>query len=162
MENAHPIFVHFPVALLTSALVLETVGLIFRRKSWRRVALWNLALGTAAAALAVLTGRAAAATAKHSFEVHQVMTQHERLGYLVLSLAVTTFGWAVATRDRRPRDRCQAPFWRGAWHQVLGWGLLVATCLALAYGAHLGGRLVYEYGVGGSFGRAVGGIEVVD
>jgi hypothetical protein len=31
---------------------------------------------------------------------------------------------------------------------------MIAMVGTLSYGAHLGGRLVYEFGVGGSFGTA--------
>lgn len=132
-----------------TAFALETVGVVARREACRRAAWWNLALGAAAVVVAVLTGRAAAATAKHSYEIHQVMTQHERLGYVVLCLAGTAVSWRLATRgSARPRDR---------W---IGWGVLAALVATLATGAHLGGRLVYEYGVGGVYGRSTG-IEVV-
>jgi hypothetical protein len=32
--------------------------------------------------------------------------------------------------------------------------LMAAMAGTLGYGAHLGGRLVYEFGVGGEFGRS--------
>jgi len=132
-----------------TAFALETVGLVFRREAWRRAAWWNLTLGTAVAGVAVLTGRAAAATAKHSYEIYQVMEQHEHLGYAVLGLAGAAVSWRLATRaSGRPRDR---------W---IGWGLLAALVVTLTAGAHLGGRLVYEYGVGGVYGRTAGGIQV--
>lgn len=150
MEHLHPMVVHFPLALLVTAWALDTIGLIWRREAFRRAAWWNLALGAAGAAAAALTGRAAAATAKHSHEIHQVMTQHERLGYVVICLAGAVVSWRLATRSSsRRRDR---------W---IGWALMGLLVGALAAGAHLGGRLVYEYGVGGSYGRASGGIEVV-
>lgn len=149
MENAHPLVVHFPIALLVTALALETVGLILRREACRRAAWWNLVLGALGAAAAALTGRAAAAAAKHSFEIHEVMTQHERLGYLVLGLAGAAVSWRFATRASSRR--------RDPW---IGWALMVVLVGALAAGAHLGGRLVYEYGVGGVYGRSTG-IEIV-
>ncbi len=148
MENFHPLTVHFPIALLMAALLIETLALAFKKSTWHRIALWNLALGTLGAAVAVLTGRQAAATAKHSFEIHQIMILHERLGYAVLALAVVTVGWRLLKRDALSR--------RGRW---VTWGLLGLACGILAFSAHLGGRMVYEFGVGGSYGRS-GGIVV--
>ncbi len=150
MENFHPLTVHFPIALLLAALLVETLALILKKSAWHRVSLWNLALGTLGAAVAVLTGRQAAATAKHSFEIHQIMSLHERLGYVVLALAVAIVGWRLLKRDALSR--------RGQW---MTWGLLGLACGILAFNAHLGGRMVYEFGVGGSYGRS-GGIEVID
>ena len=56
MENAHPLVVHFPIALFVTAFALETIGLIFRWESARRVAWWNLAAGSLGAVGAGLTG----------------------------------------------------------------------------------------------------------
>ncbi len=150
MENFHPLTVHFPIALLLAALLVETLALGFKKPHWHRIALWNLVLGTLGAAVAVLTGRQAAATAKHSFEIHQIMVLHERLGYVVLGMAVLVIGWRLWVRDRLSvRSRRMA------------WALLGIACGIMAFSAHLGGRMVYEFGVGGSYGRS-GGIEVID
>jgi uncharacterized membrane protein len=146
MENIHPLTVHFPVALLMSALLVETLALLLRRPEWSRVSLWCLGLGALGAVVAVLTGRQAMATAKHSFEIHQIMLLHERIGYIVLAGYILVLGWRFLARGSRGR-------------QWVGWGLLAALCGTMAYGAHLGGRLVYEFGVGGSYGRG-SGIEV--
>ena len=147
MENFHPIFTHFPIALLTAALLVETLALLLRRPEWSRVSLWCLGLGVLGAAGAVLTGRLAEETAKHSFEIHEVIELHEKIGYAVLAGSVLLLGWRFLARGSRGR-------------QWAGWFLLAVLCGAMAFGAHLGGRLVYEFGVGGSFGRS-GGIEVV-
>ncbi len=151
MENLHPLVIHFPIALLVTALALELAGLLWRSDGLRRAALWNQGLGTVGVLAAVITGRLAEAGAKHSLEIFQVMSRHEQVGYMVGWLAVAALGWRLATTRRRavPRD------------QWIGWGALALLCGVLAFGAHLGGRLVYEYGVGGAYGRAHSGIEVV-
>lgn len=84
MESVHPLAVHFPIALLMAALFLDGVALVFKRPGLHRVALWNLGLGTLGAAVAVLTGLQAAKIAKHSFEIHQVMELHRKLGIATL------------------------------------------------------------------------------
>lgn len=142
MESLHPLIVHFPIALLLSALACDILALVLRREALHRVGLWNLALGTLGAGAAVWTGLQAEEVAKHSFEIFQVMDRHERLGQITLGLAVVTLGWRLWRRDRF------------ALPARLGVLLLMTLMAAsLAYGAHLGGRLVYEFGVGGSFGR---------
>ncbi|MBI3616498.1 MAG: DUF2231 domain-containing protein [Candidatus Omnitrophica bacterium] len=148
METIHPITVHFPVALLITAFFVETLALLAGKPNWHRVALWTLTLGALAAAAAVWTGRQAMAAAKHSFEIYQVMELHENLGYVVLSLAVLVAGWRLWARDRLSV--------KSRW---IAWALLGSACGIMAFSAHLGGRLVYEFGVGGVYGRS-GGIEV--
>jgi len=122
--------------------------LIFRRPAWHAVVLWNLALGAAGTVAAVLSGRMAEENAKHSFEIEQVLSLHEKIGYGVMALALT-----LAAVHLWRRGRWTA---RSRW---VAWVLLAVTCGAMAFGAHLGGRLVYELGVGGSYGRQ-GGIVV--
>jgi uncharacterized membrane protein len=141
--------VHFPIALAACAFLVETLALLFKKPAWHRAALWNLALGAAGAALAVITGRLAGAAAKHSFEIHKLMEFHERLGYAAAVLLFFVAGWRLAKKDLlTPRSR------------RLAWAFLGLAVGIIAFGAHLGGRMVYEFGVGGSYGRGAG-IEVI-
>jgi len=134
--------VHFPLALLLTAVGLDAAAAIFRRPAWHHVALWNLALGTLAAGLAVFTGLRAEGVAKHSFEIWQVMQLHKRLGISTLILGLMATSWRLAHRDRlTPRARMV----------TLILGLMMAA--TLTWGADLGGRLVYGFGVGGTFGQ---------
>ena len=141
MESVHPLLVHFPIALLLTAVALDGLALLLKRDGLHRIALWNLSLGTVGAAVAVLTGLQAEDIAKHSFEIWQVMELHERLGITTLVLGLMTTSWRLRYRDRlTPRSR------------TLTFLTMLAMTGTLAYGAHLGGRLVYEFGVGGPFG----------
>ncbi len=149
MESLHPMTVHFPIALLLAALLIEALALIFKHPDLHRTSLWVLGLGAMGAIAAVVTGRMAEGVAKHSLEIHQVMHLHERLGYVVLGLAIVVTGWRLLKKDRLTlRTR------------RIAWALLVVACGIMAFSAHLGGRLVYEFGVGGSYGRS-SGIQVV-
>ena len=143
MESAHPLVVHFPIALLLTAVLLDLLALALKRPAWHRVALWNLGLGTLGAGIAVWSGLRAAEVAKHTFEIHQVMELHQKLGIATLIIGSLVAAWRLWTRDRLgPRSRAAATL------------LMAAMAGTLAYGAHLGGRLVYEFGVGGAFGAA--------
>ncbi len=151
MESVHPLVVHFPIALLLTALFLDGLALALRRPAIHRVALWNLCLGTLGAAVAVLTGLQAAQIAKHSFAIHQVMELHRKLGIATLVLGVLIVGWRLFRRDRlTTRDR------------LLTFVIMLVMAGTLAFGAHLGGRMVYEFGVGGVYGRSAAGIEVIE
>jgi len=143
MESAHPLVVHFPIALLSAAVLLDLLALALKRPAWHRVALWNLCLGTVGAAAAVLTGLRAAEVAKHTFAIHQVMELHQKLGITTLIIGSVVAVWRLAARDRL-----------GPPSRTLSMLLMAAMVGTLASGAHLGGRLVYEFGVGGAFGGA--------
>ncbi len=133
----HPMVVHFPIALLVVALLIETLALILPRAGWHRVALWNLVLGTWGALLAVITGGIAAAGARPVLEESRnVLEMHGTIGTLAFALAAAVNGWHLAAGQQMSR--------RSRW---IAWGFLVLTCGVLAYAAHLGARLVYEYGL---------------
>ena len=141
MESLHPLVVHFPIALLLTAVGLDLAAVGLRRPGWHRVGLWNLSLGTVGAATAVLTGLRAEDVAKHSFEIWQVIQIHKRLGISTLILGIMVVTVRLLKRDQlSPRAR------------VATLVAMVAMAATLSLGGYLGGRLVYEFGVGGSFG----------
>ena len=142
MESAHPMVVHFPIALLLTAVLIDLGAILLKRPAWHAVGLWNLCLGTLGAGVAVWTGLRAAEVAKHTFEIHQVMERHEMCGIATLTCGSLIMLWRLWTRDRLKN--------RARMLTMLAMFLMAST---LAYGAHLGGRLVYEFGVGGAFGK---------
>ena len=144
MQNIHPLFVHFPIALLLTAWALTVLGLALRRENLHRVATWNLALGALGAVAAVVTGlRAEDGALPHNFEIHEIMETHERFGISVACGAVALLVWRALRRQAWPARRAE---------QVGQTALLTLVVGLLTYGAYLGGRLAYEYGVGTNLG----------
>lgn len=141
MESAHPLLVHFPIALLMTALLLDGLAVVLKRSGLHRVALCNLSLGTLGSVAAVWTGYRAAEIGRHSFEIHQVMELHRKLGIATLVIGILVVAWRLWKRDQI-----------GAKSRALMLAVMLAMMGTLGYGAHLGGRLVYEFGVGGRFG----------
>lgn len=140
MESAHPLVVHFPIALLLTSVGVDLAALGLRRPNLHRIALWNLSLGVVGAGAAVLTGLQAEDVAKHSFEIWQVIELHKRLGFSTLILGAMSAAWRLARRDQLTTRARAATLL-----------LALAMTATLTWGAYLGGRLVYEFGVGGSF-----------
>lgn len=143
MESFHPLVVHFPIALLLTALGIDLAAIVSRRPALHRIALWNLGLGTLGAGAAVLSGLKAEGIAKHSFEIWRVMERHQQLGIATAILSLLVLGWRLVTRDQLTRSARLAML-----------AAMLAMGITLSVGAHLGGRLVYEFGVGGSFGAS--------
>lgn len=149
-EGMHPLVVHFPIALLLFAAVFVVLGIIVPKRGWwfSVSALILLIGGTAGAFVAVSTGEAARDVVEDGAdEMFQVLQQHEdileqaRNVFVALTIiyAAIVFLPVVA----RPLQ---------SWKFTLPANLvflaaLMGANMLLASGAHLGGRLVHEFGV---------------
>lgn len=140
IPNWHPVAVHFTIALLFTASPLFVFGVLARHHPLGRtatvVARWNLALGIAAAMVALATGWQAYNTVAHDSPSHANMTVHLR--WAIGSAAVFAAAGAVAWFDRMRAS--------GAGSILLA--LIVVGSGALAVTGWLGGENVYRYGLG--------------
>lgn len=136
MGNLHPLFVHFPLVLLLAFFVLDLVGSLAHKDSWRNVAGWLLYVGTATIAVAVATGLYAAATVPHDDSVHDIMEHHEQFGFGVLALGGALCIWRWFGQR----------FLQGGIN-VLYLGTATIMVICMTFGADLGGLMVYHYGV---------------
>lgn len=139
MPTWHPIAVHFAIALLPSGCALDLVALALRRSAWHRVAYGLLLAGTAAAALSVLTGNAAAGPFRAAGEVAGLIERHEDLGTLSLLI------FLVVALGRMPLELQQR--YRG-WSMRLWIAVSLGGNVALWLTGGRGGELVFVYGVG--------------
>jgi uncharacterized membrane protein len=98
----HPRFVHFPIALLSTYILLETVGVIFKKDFFSKAAHLILFLGVLGALAAVLTGNMAEQAAEKLFDEKDViipfgeMSEHEdwatiTVWYFAAVLVIRTF-----------------------------------------------------------------------
>jgi uncharacterized membrane protein len=137
MQNFHPLLVHFPIALLLLAALLELLRLVTRRPHFAPAAGWFLYLGALAAVFAAGSGWLAEQTVAPVAAAHEELEKHEKFGYVTLGVAAALVFWRVATGRRGgPRPR---------WLYTL---TLLALAGLVALTAHEGGELVYQHGVG--------------
>jgi uncharacterized membrane protein len=136
----HPMVVHFPLALVTTATLCLLSARLWRRESraatLATVGTWNLCLGALAAVLALATGLAAVVGLQVGEAAHRAISVHLKWAVastLVLVLLSVWRGAGVAPDSR--------PSW---FFMVL---LLVASAALLVTGYH-GGQNVYRYGIG--------------
>ena len=141
MKNPHPLFIHFPLALLMLAFLFQVVSVVGRRQRLQATVHLLLYLGTAGALLAVGTGWLAEEQVEglpgFTPAVDDVLETHATLMFLSTGLAVFLSFLTLLLRGRMNR----------AWQAVLCLGLLVLVSLA-GLGADRGGQLVYQFGVG--------------
>ncbi len=136
MENIHPLFVHFPIALLSVFFLIDITASFLQKPDWRHTASWFLYLGTVFAGLTVLAGLHAASTVPHGEDVHEIMETHEHLGITIFLLATGLSVWRLSAK--------------GVLHgaaNVLYMIFAGLLCLLLVFAADFGGLMVYKYGV---------------
>lgn len=155
--NAHALIVHLPIGLLVAAFAAELVALLRRRpEPVATVSTALYAAGWLTLAAAYLTGRAAAPEVYTPGLAVPVVDRHWTLAlWCLLYFGALTAGrlWVLGISGR-PRaggtgeTPAGAVATRGrAAHLAFGAAGL-AGLLLLAATAELGGRLVYQYGVG--------------
>jgi len=140
--NAHPLIIHFPLALLCAAVAVDLTAWTLRRhQALRQTATVLYVLGTLGAVVAYVTGRAAAASVWLPGMAHEVVGEHWtwawRAVWFFAALAVARL---VLLRPSRgvPSHVLLAVLTVAGF---VGLGLLIET-------GDRGGRLVYLHGVG--------------
>ena len=133
MQNLHPLFVHFPIALWVAALVFESVALLRTSEEWHRSAARLLYLGTLFGLAAAATGWIAQKSMPPSGAAHDVMELHETL----MLFAVSAAGWLSIIAYLRPRLSSAQQKWFLA-------GLIVLVLLTV-FGSDRGAELVFRY-----------------
>jgi uncharacterized membrane protein len=138
VPNVHMIAVHFPIALLPAALLLDVLGRLTGSRDLHGAARWTLWLGTIAAAVAVWTGYSG------SDDVHryvtdaaeELMEDHEHLQLGTLGAALGLSLWRLVARGPFPE--------RGGVIYLL---LAAAMTANLVVASDLGGQMVFLHGV---------------
>jgi uncharacterized membrane protein len=144
MLNYHPLFVHFPIALWVAALLFEALAQARGKDELHRAAKWLLYLGTLAGLAAVGTGLLAEESVPEAGPARDVMETHELLMQITTSLAIGLCVFAFFLRSLA-----------AAWARKVFLAGLVVLALLLTVGADRGTQLVYQYGVGVDWSKAV-------
>ena len=135
--NAHPMFVHFPVAFWIAAFGFCLWGVVRESEavwvSGRRL----LYLGTVSALGALVTGMLAADAMGHDSPGHGMVHVHRNLMIGTTLLAALACAFAHAAQD---------PAAGGKRRAVLA--ALFAVVVVMTLGADRGAEMVYRYGIG--------------
>lgn len=132
--NIHPMFVHFPVALLPAAFLLFGLGIALNKQQLNAAGRACLYLGAAGAMAALVTGLRAEDTVVHNETIHRLMEPHETLAWIVLGLSSVLSAWSFYQSEHRPK---------AAWAFL---ALLGLANLAVMQVADIGARMVYLEG----------------
>ena len=138
----HPAIVHFPIALITTALILH--GIQLWKPNWlgRVVGLWLMGLATIFSIAAVLSGKKEAAKASeigYPTETLILIERHETIGNIVVWGSILFFiGWIYLFLKYKNDIRLDR----------LALAFLLLLFMIVTLSAYTGGQLVYIHGVG--------------
>ena len=133
----HPATVHFPIALTFTAGACYLYALIRNSSQAGTFGFLLHAIGVGGMIAAVLTGRQAESQLVHTPSIQELVEPHESIAYLSLWLFAMMLIWQYLRRSRYQKIE-QVLF------TLVFWILLGV----MGYGAHLGGKMVYEEGAG--------------
>jgi len=139
VQNPHPLLVHFPIAFLVAFAGGALLSLVLPHPGIERFARTCLFVGTAAAAVVVVSGFLAEQSVARVAAAAEPIAEHRLFGYGTLITAAALTALAVIA----PRHPARA----GALKMIQGAGAVVVLAL-LFLTAHEGGELVHEFGVG--------------
>jgi uncharacterized membrane protein len=141
MQDFHPIFVHFPVALIPISMLLGLWSLIQRRnRGLRHAYRFCLLVCIVFALVAVLTGHEAADKAQRVVP-HDLLETHEELGTTTFWLVLVA--GIIELLSAWPR--------LSAWTtpiQALSFVVVVTSVITVALAGHRGAQMVYRYKAG--------------
>jgi len=137
LPRLHAAINDLPPALLPLSVLFDLLGIAFKRESLKAAAFWTLVFGVLGTGAAIVTGLLAEDAVQHSEQAHEIMETHETLAFVVLAIFGLLAVWRIVRRGVW-RDREQ-PFALAAG--VIGIAVLV-------YAASLGGKLVFDHGLG--------------
>lgn len=133
----HPRFVHFPIALCIVGAAFVAFGVLRGEERWRSYGQITLVLGWLGILVAVVTGLIDQTNAPDDAAVVNLINQHITAGIaLVIAVGLAIY-WPVRSKK--------------LWQTNSKWGfvaLLAVIVLLVLVEAWLGGKLVYQYGVG--------------
>lgn len=141
LPNLHAALVHFPIGLLTAAVIADLAAVTQSKKEPLRPAVTALhILGTLSLIAAYIAGRSAASTVFTPGMAHGIVYEHWTLAlgvtiyFVLLTVLRLTAGWVI-TKKR----------WT-LWAVLMIGGVIGLFWLILT--ADHGGQLVYRWGVG--------------
>ena len=126
-----------PAALLLVAVLFDLMGWLLKRDSLTWAGIWTLWAGVIGGWAAVILGELAEDAVEHGDAVHEIMSVHEKLALIIMSLFTIVLAWKLWRRFQlRPaEDRLLKLL------MIVGLVFLVRT-------AAEGGELVFDHAAG--------------
>lgn len=130
----HPKVVHFPIALFITALALDLMSFVFRKKEFHQSAIYLYVGATLLTPLIVRTGIWEVERLHLS---HPLLTEHSVMAQRTMWVSLMSLPvlWFIRKEFTQ-------------YFRILFIVILLSVSAIVIYTGHLGGKMVYEYGVG--------------
>jgi len=135
--NLHPLFVHFPIALLLTSVALSWAGRLWQGKGLAQASWYTLLLGLVGTLFTLITGLLAARSVPLDSPAIATLSTHRLLGIATF----VVFGLQALCTWRSKGVYSPGKRILHTVIQVIGVALIVAVGL-------YGGELVYTFGIG--------------
>ncbi|RED54731.1 DUF2231 domain-containing protein [Cohnella lupini] len=136
LDHAHPILVHFPIAIITAAVIYDLAVAIWRRSLPLKQGLWLWLVAAASAWLAVATGPEDDVRGNTSFlEIHSMLA--DVTAWVVSILAAARLLMLIRGKISIVK------IWLVAYLIIA-----IASCGLVLGTGYYGGKMVYDDGVG--------------
>ena len=140
LAELHPKVVHFPIALLLTYVILELIGIVFRREFYQKAAHLLLFLGVIGTFFAVLTGNQAHTAYEYWGESSsELFNEHQTFA----NLTVWYFTGMLVLRTYLVVKKKFSSFYK---YIILV--LALFGCYLIYQTAEYGGDLIKKFGVG--------------
>ncbi|NPA16998.1 MAG: DUF2231 domain-containing protein [Aquificae bacterium] len=140
LAEFHPPVVHFAIALVIMGVLFDIAGFVLRKESLKHAGFWSIMVGVVAVWGAAITGHQAEELVEHAIEgtkAYEILEEHEELGE-ILPWVVSALGFFRLFLFFKENNLLFIGY--------LIAGLIVSGAIGLQ--GRIGGKLVYEYGVG--------------
>ena len=129
LENIHPLFIHFPIALLSTGLLLDLIAVFLKREDLENAGFWCMFVGTISCLFSNFTGLMI-------FLAGASFSDLPRFTHALLAWG-STFIFALLFWIR---IKFQMDFRYSQLKQLIYFSLYILAVGILFYGAHLGAK----------------------
>ncbi len=132
LNELHPSLVHFPIALLPVAIGADLLARATGSRRLSEVGRLLMPVAAASAAVSAAAGLVAAVEANAQGKAGDILVTHRNINLSLTAVSAAMAAWRLGEDEASPA------------YLALG----LAGIGALGYSAYLGGKMVYEHGVG--------------